>query len=135
MQLNCSNTVSGNASYPLQPPVKRKTKPICKPNLFIVGYSHIKRVERDLIIHHLSDKIMSLKRKKFDGADVRRIQQHLLDQIDSIIIHVGTNDISQNKLDTTQPHDLANKVIVYSNVCKEFGITKMQCPHFCLANI
>ena len=98
VQSNYSSTVSGNASYLLQPPVKRKTKPMGKRNLFIVGDSRIKRVERSLIVHHLSDKSMSLKCKNFDGADVRRIQYHLLpslheDQIDSIIIH-GTISIS-----------------------------------------
>ena len=70
-----------------------------KHYLFIVGDCHIKRIERDLIVDHLSDKNISLKCKNFDGADVRRIWHHLLpslpeDQIDSIIIHGGTNDIS-----------------------------------------
>ena len=87
-----------------------------KHNLFIVGDSHIKRIETDLIVHHLSDKNISPKCKNFDGADVRRIQHHLLpslhkEQIDSIIIHGGTYDISHNKLHTTQPHDLAKKII------------------------
>ena len=98
VQSNYSSTVSDNASYLLQPPVKRKTKPKGKRNLFIVGDSRIKRVERSLIVHHLSDKSMPLKCKNFGGADVRRIQYHLLpslheDQIDSIIIH-GTISIS-----------------------------------------
>ena len=101
VQSNYSNTVSGNASYPLQPPVKHKNNPSGKRDLFIVGDSHIKRIERYLIVHHLSDKNISLKCKNFDGADVRRIHHHLLpslhkDQIDSIIIHGGTNDISHN---------------------------------------
>ena len=74
VQSNYSSTVSGNASYLLQPPVKRKTKPMGKRKLFIVGDSRIKRVERNLIVHHLSDKSMSLKCKNFDSADVRRIQ-------------------------------------------------------------
>ena len=37
---------SGNASYPLQPPVKHKNNCMGKHNLFIVGDSHIKRIER-----------------------------------------------------------------------------------------
>ena len=81
-----------------------------KRNLFIVGDSHIKRIGRDFIVHHLSNKNDSLKCKNFDDADVRRMRHHLLpslheDQIDSIIIHSGTNNISHNKLHTTQPHD------------------------------
>ena len=47
------------------------------------------------------------------------------DQIDSIIIHGGMNDISHNKPHTTQPHDLTKKTIDISNVCKSFGIAKM----------
>ena len=49
-----------------------------KHNLFIVSDSHKKRIEQDLIVHHLSDKNTSLKCKNFDGADVRRIQDHVL---------------------------------------------------------
>ena len=85
-----------------------------KHNFFIVGGSHIKAIERDIIVHHLSDRNISLKCKNFDGTDVRRIQHNLLpclheDQIDSIIVHGGMNDISCNKLHTTWPHDLAKK--------------------------
>ena len=78
----------------------------------------------------MSDKNISLKCKNFDGADVRRIQHHLLpslheDQIDSIIIHGDTNHISQNKLHTTRPHDLAKKIIDISMVCKSLGTAKI----------
>ena len=49
-----------------------------KRSLFIVGDSHIKRKEGDLIVHHLGDRNTSLKCNNYDGADVRRIQYHLL---------------------------------------------------------
>ena len=96
---HASNVSAKNDSYPLQPSVKCKTNRTGKPNLLIVGDSHIKHVEKDLIVHHLNNKNISLKCKNFDGADVRRIQHHLLpalyeDQLDGII----------NKLHT--PHDL-----------------------------
>ena len=42
VQSNHSNTVSGNASYPLQLPVQCKTNPMGKHNLFIVADSHMK---------------------------------------------------------------------------------------------
>ena len=90
----------------------------------------IKRVEKYLIVHHLNNKNISLKCKNFDGADVRRIQHHLLpalheDQLDGIIIHGGTNNITHSKLHTTRPHDLASKIIDIGNLCKSFGITKI----------
>ena len=129
MQSNYSNTVSLNASYSLQPPVKHKSNSKGKRNLFVVGDSHIKRVEKDLIVQHLSDKNISLKCKNFDGADVRRIQHHLLpslheEQIDSIIIHGGKNGISLNRRHTARPQDLAKKIIDISNVYKSFCIAK-----------
>ena len=129
-QSNYSNTVSGNAAYTSQPSVKHKMNHQRKRNLFIIGDSHIKRIERDLIVHHLSDKNISLKCKNFHGADVRRIQHHLLpslheDQVNSIIIHGGTNDFSSNKLHITRPHDLAKKLIDIGNVCKSFGVKKI----------
>ena len=70
---------------------------------------------------------MSLKCKNFDGADVRRIKHHLLpalheDQIESVIIHGGTNDITESKLHTTRPHDLAIKILDIGNTCKSFSI-------------
>ena len=61
-----------------------------KRNLFIVGDSHIKRVERDLIVHHLSDKNISLKFKNFDGADVRRIQRHQLPFLHEVSLIVSS---------------------------------------------
>ena len=126
-----SNTVSGNASYPLQPPVKRKNNPMGKRNLFIGGDSHINRIERNLIVYHLSDKNISIKWRSFEGADVwRRIQHHLLrslqkDQINSIIIQRGTNNIAHKKLHTIQSEDLARKIINISKVCKSFGTAKI----------
>ena len=77
--VNCASNVSAkNDSYPLQPSVKRKTNCMGKPNLLIVGDSQMKRVEKDLIVRHLNNKNTSLKCKNFVGADVRRIQHHLL---------------------------------------------------------
>ena len=95
--------------------------------MLVVGGSHIKRIEKDLIIHHLSNKNVYLKCKNFDGAGVRRIKRHLLpalheDQIESVIIHGGSNDITESKLHTTRPHDLAIKIIDIGNTCKYFGI-------------
>ena len=51
VQSNYSNTVSGNASYLLQPPVKRKNNRMGKHNLLIVGDSHIK------LVHFFSARI------------------------------------------------------------------------------
>ena len=126
---NCvgSNVNAKNNSYPLQPSVKPKTNRNGKFNLLVVGDSHIKCIEKDLIIHHLNNKNVSLKYKNFDGADVRRVKHHLLpalheDQIESVIIHGGTNYITESKLHTTRPHDLAIKIIDIGNTCMSFGI-------------
>ena len=89
---------------------------MCKRNLFIVGDRHIKRVERGLNFHHLSDK----KSPAIVRILMVQMLEHLLPflhkgQSDSIIIHDGTNDISQMKLHTTRSHDLAKKIIDGSN--------------------
>ena len=124
------NEMCRNHAYPLKPTVKRKPIVTSKPNLLVVGDSHIKRVDKDLIVYHLNDKNVSLKCKNFDGADVRKIQHHLLphlheDQLDCVIIHGGTNDITPKKIHSTRPHDLASKIIEVGNVCKSFGISKI----------
>ena len=77
-----------NDPYPVQPLVRQKTKRTDKPNL-LVGDSHIKRVEKDLIVHHMNNKNISLKCKNFDGADVRKIQHnfcHLYMKINSMVL-------------------------------------------------
>ena len=126
---NCvgSNVNAQNNSNLLQPSVKPKTNRNGKFNLLVFGDSHIKRVEKDLIIHYLNNKNVSLKCKNFDEADVGIIKHYLLpalhdDQIESVIIHGGTNDITENKLHTTRPHDVAIKIIDIGNTCKSFGI-------------
>ena len=53
-----------NDPYPVQPLVRRKTKCTDKPNL-LVGDSLIKRVKKDLIVHHMNNKNISLKCKNF----------------------------------------------------------------------
>ena len=88
-----SNVSAKNDSYPLQPSVKCKTNCTGKPNLLIVGDSHIKRTEKDLIVHHLNNTNISLKCKNFDGADVRRIQQ--------IKNHLSIINVNQNIPKTT----------------------------------
>ena len=47
------------------------------------------------------------------------------DQIDSIIVHGGTNDFSGNKLHITRPHDLAKKLTDIGNICKSSGVKKV----------
>ena len=91
-----------------------------KRDLFFVGDSHIKGVERDLIVHHLSEKNISLK-YKFLMVQMLEVYNTIYylpctktKSIDSMTIH----GITQNKLHNTRPHDLAKKIIDISNVCK-----------------
>lgn len=121
-----------NKFYPRQPieKKKRRANQKGKNKLFIVGDSHIKRIERDIVKHHLHDKNTTLACKNFDGANVDRINHCLLpilheDLPDSIIIHAGTNDISERKLNITRPYDLATKIVEIGKVSRLFGVEKI----------
>ena len=87
-----------------QHPTNRKRKH------FAVGNSHLKRLSKQLFNYSIRDTYAVIK--NFDGATTKRLGHHVLpilkeDKPDSVLIHVGTNDINNRKLYAVSPKKLA----------------------------
>ena len=68
---------------------------------FVVGDSHIKRVNKDMLGHHITHSNEKVYTKYFDGAKANEICHHILttlhnDRPSRVIIHAGINDIHEN---------------------------------------
>ena len=86
---------------------------------FIVGESHIKRVNKDMLKYHITNSKEKVYTKYFDGAKVNEIFHHILttlhnDHPSRVIIHAGTNDVHENARAT----DVANRIIYIGVMCK-----------------
>ena len=82
----------------------------CKRKLFVVGDSHLKRLSKQLLNYSIRDAHAVIK--NFDGETTKRLGHHVLpilkeDKPDSVLIHVGTNDINNRKLYAVSPKKLA----------------------------
>jgi len=119
--------VQNYTDYPLQPVVRRRNKNNGKKKIFVVGDSHVKRLNKDIMTYWLDDQNSTLKTKSFEGANTKRIKHHILpslheEQPDKVIIHAGTNDISPNTIHIVRPFDLAEQILNVGKVCKSFGV-------------
>lgn len=106
-------TIPGNSSYATRAKIGKK--------IFVVGDSHIKRMKR----LDFNKKLNSGKAffKTFSGANTKQLSHYIIptlvdDKPDSIIIHVGTNDILNNANDS----ELANNIIKIAIICKQHGV-------------
>ena len=67
--------------------------------------------------------------KNFDGATTKRLVHHVLpkmkeDKPDSVLIHIGTNDINNHKLYTVSPEKLASDIDI-GRTCKSFKLKEV----------
>ena len=100
------STIVRESSY--QHPTNRKRK------LFVVGDSHLKRLSKQLFNYSIRDTHAVIK--NFDGATTKRLGHHVLpilkeDKPDSVLIHIGTNDVNNHKLYAVSPEKLASDII------------------------
>ena len=91
--------------------------------LLVCGDSHVKRLSKLLLNSSLKKSHAVLK--NFDGANIKRLCHHILsylheDKPDSVILHIGTNDVQPN-MDST-PEKLSDEKINLSQICKQFGV-------------
>ena len=105
----------------------QRTNNIGNPNnkkkLLVCGDSHVKRLSKLLPNNSLKKSHAVLK--NFDGANIKRLSQHILpylheDKPDSVILHIGTNDVQPN-MDSTleKPSD---EIINLSQMCLQSGV-------------
>ena len=105
----------------------QRTNNIGNPNnkkkLLVCGDSHVKRLCKLLLNNSLKKSHAVLK--NFDGANIKRLSHHILpylheDKSDSVILHIGTNDVQPN-MDST-PEKLSDEIINLSQICKQSGV-------------
>ena len=88
------------SKYPLYPSAAEYCAPSSNKS-FNVGDSHIKRVNKDMIKHHITNSNENVYTKYFDRAKTNEICHHILttlhnDRPSRVIIHAGINDIHEN---------------------------------------
>ena len=94
---------------------------------FVVGNSHLKRLSKQLFNYSMRDTHAVIK--NFDGATTKRLVHHVLpkmkeDKPDSVLIHIGTNDINNHKFYAVSPEKLALGIIKIGRTCKSFNVKK-----------
>ena len=97
--------------YPPYPSAAQYCAPSSSKS-FIVGDSHIKRVDKDMLKYHITNSSEKVYTKCFDGAKANKICRHMLttlysDRPSGVVIHAGTNDVHENARAT----DVAKKVL------------------------
>ena len=114
------STIVRKSSY--QHPTNRKRK------LFVVGDSHLKRLSKQLFNYCIRDTHAVIK--NFDGTTTKQLGHHILpilkeDKPDSVLIHIGTNDVNNHKLYAVSPENLASDIIEISHTCKSFNMKEV----------
>lgn len=108
--------VPGNRSY-------AETTAYGKKILF-TGDSHLKRIKRNRLNKSFQNAKCILK--PFGGAKIEDMEHYIIPNLeqnkpDVVIIHVGSNNISYNKLNV-DPSVLAEKIINVGNNCIKYGV-------------
>ena len=117
--------IQSNPFYPPIPSVSN-SKTI-QTKAFIVGDSHIKRLSKNVIKHHLNRKDILVK--NFDGAKTKHVMHHTLPYLhenlpETVVIHTGTNDINEKLIHVTRPDKLTRSIIDIGKTCKGFWCKK-----------
>ena len=104
------------SEYPPYPSAAQYCAPSSNMS-FIVGDSHIKRVNKDMLKYHITNSNEKVYTKYFDGAKANEICHHILTTLHNdcpsrVIIHAGTNDVHENPWAT----DVAKRIIDIDNV-------------------
>ena len=87
-----------------------KPKTSVKKKFYVIGDSHIKRVNKH-IINHISHESTNFTLRNYDGDNTKVFQHNLLPILhdkhpDGLITHCGTNDIREKNLHSLRPRNL-----------------------------
>ena len=111
----------GNASYASA--TKSKNKKVC-----IIGDSHLKRINKRQSEKEIG-KILSLF-KCFSATNIKQLNYYtvptLVDETpDTVVIHIGSNDIAKMNHKTKNFQDLAQGIIDIVLKCEWYGVSKI----------
>ena len=96
-----------------------------------MGDSHLERLSKQLFNYSIRDTHAVIK--NFDGATTKRLGHHVLpilkeDKPDSVLIHIGTNDVNHHNLYAVSPEKLASDIIQIGRTCKAFNVKEVFIP-------
>ena len=116
-QLKKSKVVPGNNTYA---GTLREGKKI-----LMIGYSHIRRVMRDKIQNSF-DNAKSFARY-FSGAKTQNLHHYIIlsllkEKPDTVVIHVGCNNITHRIFDDFNAEKLADEIIDIGKMCRQYGV-------------
>ena len=97
-----------------------------RSKLLIVGDSHVRRLNKKNLNSALQGK-SSVFMKSYSGANLAYFEYHvtpnlMFDTPDSIIIHIGSNDIVMRTVDNIDAKDIAEKIIKIGKRCIDAGV-------------
>ena len=134
-----SPTKSTQKVYQIKtPPINTSPSPIVRESSYqhsanlkrklVVGDSHLKRLRKQFFNYSINDTHAVIK--NFDDATTKRLGHHVLpilkeDKPDSVLIHIGTNDINNRKLYAVSPGRLASDIIEIGRTCKSFKVKEV----------
>jgi len=125
--INIATNILDYSSTPTQALIIKNLKVKENKKVMIIGDSHVKRLNKDIINFNTEKDNVKTYSKSYDGAKSMELNHHILttlyqDEPDMTIIHVGTNDINTRTINSVPPIDVANNIITIGKRCKSFGI-------------
>ena len=111
----------GIASYASA--TKSKNEKVC-----IIGDSHLRQINKRQFRKELVKKFSYFK--CFSGANTKQLNYYVVPTLvdetpQTVVIHIGSNDISKAKYKTMNIQDLAQRIIDVGLKCKSYGVSRI----------
>ena len=116
-----------NSPYPKVKPGNQSYADMTKfgKRVVIIGDSHVKRINRINFKQAMVNGTPFFK--SFPGAPVEHFDHHitptlLYNKPDTIVMHIGSNNVTNKTVDNLDARDLAEKIVAIGKRCLEAGI-------------
>ena len=95
-----------------------------KEKVCIIGDSHLKRINRRKLKYNIG-KMVSFK--CFSGANIKQLDYYIVPMLvdetpQAVVIHIGSNDITDSKIKQINLDDLAQRIIDIGLKCRSYGV-------------
>ena len=92
---------------------------------FIIGDSHLNKIKKDSLRKKFNgDKVYF---KCFSGANTKQLDHYVIpvlvdEKLQTVVIHIGSNDIIKFNYHDLDVNDLANRILQIGLKCRYYGI-------------
>ena len=96
-----------------------------RKKIFIIGDSHLTRIKKDSLRKKFKgDKVYF---KCFSGANTKQLDHYVLpvlvdEKPQTVVIHIGSNDITKFNYHDVDVNDLANRILQIGLKCRYYGV-------------